>query len=39
LRAEGDGIEQIVSDAHDQRSVEAAVVGADGVVNAISLYV
>jgi hypothetical protein len=39
LRAEGDGIEQIASDAHDQRSVEAAVVGADGVVNAISLYV
>jgi len=33
------GIEQIVADAHDQRSVEAAVAGADGVVNAISLYV
>src|SRR4029077_12008314 len=38
-RAEGDNIEQIVADAHDERSVEAAVVGADGVVNAISLYV
>jgi uncharacterized protein YbjT (DUF2867 family) len=33
------GIEQIAADAHDQRSVEAAVGGADGVVNAISLYV
>src|SRR5262249_39403421 len=32
-------IEQIAADAHDQRSVEAAVKGADGVVNAISLYV
>src|SRR5262252_1615060 len=32
-------IEQIAADAHDQRSVEAAVAGADGVVNAISLYV
>jgi len=34
-----DGIEQIAADARDQRSVEAAVTGADGVVNAISLYV
>jgi uncharacterized protein YbjT (DUF2867 family) len=33
------GIEQIAVDAHDERSVEAAVIGADGVVNAISLYV
>jgi hypothetical protein len=33
------GIEQMAVDAHDQRSVEAAVAGADGVVNAISLYV
>src|SRR5215472_14979854 len=33
------GIEQIAAVAHDQRSVEAAVAGADGVVNAISLYV
>jgi uncharacterized protein YbjT (DUF2867 family) len=38
-RAEGDGLEQIAANAHDERSVEAAVVGADGVVNAISLYV
>jgi len=38
-RAEGDNVEQIVADAHDERSVEAAVMGADGVVNAISLYV
>jgi uncharacterized protein YbjT (DUF2867 family) len=38
-RAEGDGIEQIAADAHAELSVEAAVVGADGVVNAISLYV
>jgi len=38
-RAEGDNIEQIVADAHDERSVEAAVADADGVVNAISLYV
>jgi uncharacterized protein YbjT (DUF2867 family) len=36
---EYDGIEQIAADARDQRSVEAAVAGADGVVNAISLYV
>jgi uncharacterized protein YbjT (DUF2867 family) len=34
-----DGIDQIAADAHDERSVEAAVAGADGVVNAISLYV
>src|SRR5262245_4928725 len=38
-RAEGDNVEQIVADAHDERSVEAAVEGADGIVNAISLYV
>jgi uncharacterized protein YbjT (DUF2867 family) len=38
-RAEGDNVEQIVVDAHDERSVEAAVAGADGVVNAIGLYV
>jgi hypothetical protein len=37
-RARGDNVEQIVADAHDERSVEAAVEGADGVVNAISLY-
>jgi uncharacterized protein YbjT (DUF2867 family) len=38
-RAEGDGIEQIAADANAERPVEAAVAGADGVVNAISLYV
>jgi uncharacterized protein YbjT (DUF2867 family) len=38
-RAEGDNVEQIVADAHDERAVEAAVAGADGVVNAIGLYV
>jgi uncharacterized protein YbjT (DUF2867 family) len=38
-RAEDDGIEQITADAHDERAVAAAVAGADGVVNAISLYV
>ena len=38
-RTVGDNVEQIVADAHDERSLEAAVAGADGVVNAISLYV
>src|SRR5882757_7041893 len=38
-RTEDDGIEQIAADAQDERSVAAAVAGADGVVNAISLYV
>src|SRR5260370_39181201 len=38
-RAEGDDVEQIAADARDERSVEAAVAGVDGVVNAISLYV
>jgi uncharacterized protein YbjT (DUF2867 family) len=38
-RAKDDGVEQIAADAHADRSVEAAVAGADGVVNAISLYV
>ncbi len=37
--ADGDNVKQIAADAHDERSVEAAVAGADGVVNAISLYV
>src|SRR5215468_8904568 len=37
--SEDAGIEQIAADAHDQRFIEAAVAGADGVVNAISLYV
>ena len=38
-RADGDNVKQIRADAHDERSVEAAVACADGVVNAISLYV
>src|SRR5258706_8681707 len=38
-RAEGDDVKQIAADAHDERSVEAAVAGADGVVDAIGLYV
>lgn len=37
--AQDHGIEQITADAHDERSVETAVAGADAVVNAISLYV
>ena len=37
-RAEGDNLEQVIADAHDERSVEAAIEGVDGVVNAISLY-
>jgi uncharacterized protein YbjT (DUF2867 family) len=36
--AGGDQVTQIATDAHDERSVEEAVAGADGVVNAISLY-
>ena len=32
-------LNRLRADAHDERSVEAAVAGADGVVNAISLYV
>jgi uncharacterized protein YbjT (DUF2867 family) len=38
-RAEDEGIEQIAADVHDERSVEAALAGADGAVNAIGLYV
>lgn len=38
-RTEESGIEQIVADAHNERSVEAALAGADGAVNAISLYI
>ena len=38
-RAADDGIEQIAADARDERCVEAALAGADGAVNAISLYV
>jgi uncharacterized protein YbjT (DUF2867 family) len=37
--AEGDNPEQVLADAHDEGAVEAAVAGADGVVNAISLYI
>ena len=39
IRNEGDNLEQIAANANDEHSVEAAVLGADGVVNAISLYV
>jgi uncharacterized protein YbjT (DUF2867 family) len=35
---EGDNVEQVSADAHDEHAVEAAIEGADGVVNAISLY-
>ncbi len=38
-RAEGDGLEPFVADVHDRRAVEAAIARADGVVNAVSLYV
>jgi len=38
-RAGGGNVEQIIADARDERSVEAAVADTDGVVNAISLYV
>jgi uncharacterized protein YbjT (DUF2867 family) len=38
-QGDGDNIKQIRTDAHDERSIEAAVAGADGVVNTISLYV
>jgi uncharacterized protein YbjT (DUF2867 family) len=38
-QSEGDNVKRIRADARDERSVEAAVTGADGVVNAISLYV
>src|ERR1700726_2520895 len=38
-KAEGDKVKEIAADAHDERSVEAAVAGADGVVNPISPYV
>jgi uncharacterized protein YbjT (DUF2867 family) len=39
VRGEDDGIEQIAADVHDERAVNAALAGADGAVNAISLYV
>jgi uncharacterized protein YbjT (DUF2867 family) len=38
-RAGDDGIEQIAAEAHDERAMEAAAAGADGIVNAIGLYV
>jgi uncharacterized protein YbjT (DUF2867 family) len=38
-QVQSDNVKQIAADAHDERSVEAAFAGADGVVNAISLYV
>ena len=38
-QTDGDDVNQIAANAHDERSVEAAVAGADGVVNAISLNV
>ncbi len=38
-RAVDEGVERIVADANQERSVAAAIAGADGVVNAISLYV
>ena len=38
-QTDGDDVKQIAANAHDERSVEAAISGADGVVNAISLYV
>jgi uncharacterized protein YbjT (DUF2867 family) len=36
-QTDGDDVKQIAANAHDERSVEAAIAGADGVVNAISL--
>ena len=38
-QADDANVKQIRADARDERSVEAAVAGADGVVNVISLYV
>ena|SRR6516164_533939 len=36
---ENNGVERIVADVHDRGSLEAAVAGADGVANTVSLYV
>jgi uncharacterized protein YbjT (DUF2867 family) len=36
---QGGDAEQIVADAQDEQAVQAAIAGADGVVNAMSLYV
>ena len=38
-QADDANVKQVRADAHDERSVEAAAAGADGVVDAISLYV
>jgi NAD(P)H-binding len=38
-QADDANVKQVRADAHDECSVEAAAAGADGVVNAISLYV
>jgi hypothetical protein len=38
-QADDANVKQVRADAHDERSVGAAAAGADGVVNAISLYV
>jgi uncharacterized protein YbjT (DUF2867 family) len=38
-RTEDDDVEQIATDARDERSVGSAVAGTDAVINAISLYV
>ena len=38
-QADGDNVKQIAADTRDEHSVEAAIAGVDGVVNAISLYV
>src|SRR4029077_5717289 len=38
-QTDGDDVKQIAANAHGERSVEAAIADADGVVNAISLYV
>jgi uncharacterized protein YbjT (DUF2867 family) len=36
---EDDGVEEMVADARDEHAVDVALAGADGVVNAIGLYV
>jgi uncharacterized protein YbjT (DUF2867 family) len=38
-QTENDDVKRIAVDAHDERSLEAAMADTDGVVNAISLYV
>jgi uncharacterized protein YbjT (DUF2867 family) len=39
VRGRDDGVEQIAADVHDEHAVNAALAGADGAVNATSLYV